>query len=114
MQYDRNDFDFSRGCFRVRGDVIDIFPAENSETAIRITLFDDVIESITAFDPLTGQLFDKLKRFTIYPSSHYVTPRETTLKAIERIKKELVERVKQYTTEGKLLEAQRNRAKNKI
>jgi len=114
MQYDRNDFDFSRGCFRVRGDVIDIFPAENSETAIRITLFDDVIESITAFDPLTGQLFDKLKRFTIYPSSHYVTPRETTLKAIERIKKELVERVKQYTTEGKLLEAQRIEQRTKF
>ena len=114
MQYDRNDFDFSRGCFRVRGDVIDIFPAENSETAIRITLFDDVIESITAFDPLTGQLFDKLKRFTIYPSSHYVTPRETTLKAIERIKKELVERVKQYTNEGKLLEAQRIEQRTKF
>ena len=114
MQYDRNDFDFSRGCFRVRGDVIDIFPAENSETAIRITLFDDVIESITAFDPLTGQLFDKLKRFTIYPSSHYVTPRETTLKAIERIKKELLERVKQYTTEGKLLEAQRIEQRTKF
>ena len=114
MQYDRNDFDFSRGCFRVRGDVIDIFPAENSETAIRITLFDDVIESITAFDPLTGQLFDKLKRFTIYPSSHYVTPRETTLKAIERIKKELVERVKQYTAEGKLLEAQRIEQRTKF
>ena len=114
MQYDRNDFDFSRGCFRVRGDVIDIFPAENSETAIRITLFDDVIESITAFDPLTGQLFDKLKRFTIYPSSHYVTPRETTLKAIERIKKELVDRVKQYTTEGKLLEAQRIEQRTKF
>ena len=114
MQYDRNDFDFSRGCFRVRGDVIDIFPAENSETAIRITLFDDVIESITAFDPLTGQLFDKLKRFTIYPSSHYVTPRETTLKAIERIKKELVERVKQYITEGKLLEAQRIEQRTKF
>ena len=114
MQYDRNDFDFSRGCFRVRGDVIDIFPAENSETAIRITLFDDFIESITAFDPLTGQLFDKLKRFTIYPSSHYVTPRETTLKAIERIKKELVERVKQYTTEGKLLEAQRIEQRTKF
>ena len=114
MQYDRNDFDFSRGCFRVRGDVIDIFPAENSETAIRITLYDDVIESITAFDPLTGQLFDKLKRFTIYPLSHYVTPRETTLKAIERIKKELVERVKQYTTEGKLLEAQRIEQKTKF
>ena len=114
MQYDRNDFDFSRGCFRVRGDVIDIFPAENSETAIRITLFDDLIESITAFDPLTGQLFDKLKRFTIYPSSHYVTPRETTLKAIERIKIELVDRVKEYTSQGKLLEAQRIEQRTKF
>ena len=114
MQYDRNDFDFSRGCFRVRGDVIDIFPAENSETAIRITLFDDLIESITTFDPLTGQLFDKLKRFTIYPSSHYVTPRETTLKAIERIKIELVDRVKEYTSQGKLLEAQRIEQRTKF
>ena len=114
MQYDRNDFDFSRGCFRVRGDVIDIFPAENSETAIRVTLFDDVIESITAFDPLTGQLFDKLNRFTIYPSSHYVTPRETTLKAIERIKEELVERVKEYISQGKLLEAQRIEQRTKF
>ena len=114
MQYDRNDFDFSRGCFRVRGDVIDIFPAENSETAIRVTLFDDVIESITAFDPLTEQLFDKLNRFTIYPSSHYVTPRETTLKAIERIKEELVERVKEYISQGKLLEAQRIEQRTKF
>src|SRR6056300_1004738 len=114
MQYERNDFDFSRGCFRVRGDVIDIFPAENSETAIRVTLFDDVIESITAFDPLTGQLFDKLNRFTIYPSSHYVTPRETTLKAIERIKEELVERVKEYISQGKLLEAQRIEQRTKF
>ena len=85
MQYERNDFDFSRGCFRVRGDVIDIFPAENSETAIRVTLFDDVIEGISTFDPLTGQIFDKVKRFTVYPSSHYVTPRETVLNAMENI-----------------------------
>jgi len=107
MQYERNDFDFSRGCFRVRGDVIDIFPAENSETAIRVSLFDDVIESITAFDPLTGQLFDKVDRCNVYPSSHYVTPRDTTLKAIERIKKELVVRVDEFTTQNKLIEAQR-------
>jgi excinuclease ABC subunit B len=107
MQYERNDFDFSRGCFRVRGDIIDIFPAENSETAIRVSLFDDVIESITAFDPLTGQLFDKVDRCNVYPSSHYVTPRETTLKAIERIKKELVVRVDEFTTQNKLIEAQR-------
>jgi excinuclease ABC subunit B len=107
MQYDRNDFDFSRGCFRVRGDVIDIFPAENNETAVRVSLFDDEIETITLFDPLTGQIFNKIQRFTIYPSSHYVTPRETTVKAIEKIKKELVERVAFYIKEHKLVEAQR-------
>ncbi len=107
MQYDRNDFDFSRGSFRVRGDVIDVFPAENNETAVRLSLFDDEVESITLFDPLTGQIFNKIQRFTIYPSSHYVTSRETTIKAIEKIKKELVERVAQYIKEGKLVEAQR-------
>jgi len=114
MQYERNDFDFSRGCFRVRGDIIDIFPAENSETAIRISLFDDVIESITAFDPLTGQLFDKVKRFTVYPSSHYVTPRDTTLKAIERIKIELALRTKEFISENKLIEAQRIEQRTKF
>jgi excinuclease ABC subunit B len=107
MQYDRNDFDFSRGNFRVRGDVVDIFPAENNETAVRLSLFDDEVESITLFDPLTGQIFNKIQRFTIYPSSHYVTSRETTIKAVEKIKKELVERVAQYIKEGKLVEAQR-------
>jgi excinuclease ABC subunit B len=107
MQYDRNDFDFSRGSFRVRGDVIDVFPAENNETAVRLSLFDDEVESITLFDPLTGQIFNKIQRFTIYPSSHYVTSRETTIKAVEKIKKELVERVAQYIKEGKLVEAQR-------
>ncbi|MEQ1599091.1 MAG: excinuclease ABC subunit UvrB [Methylotenera sp.] len=107
MQYDRNDFDFSRGNFRVRGDVIDIFPAENNETAVRLSLFDDEVESITLFDPLTGQIFNKIQRFTIYPSSHYVTSRETTIKAVEKIKKELVERVAQYIKEAKLVEAQR-------
>ena len=114
MQYTRNDFDFSRGCFRVRGDVIDVFPAENSETAIRISLFDDVIESITAFDPLTGQLYEKAKRFTVYPSSHYVTPRDTTLKAVERIKVELSERVKDFLAQGKLVEAQRIEQRTKF
>tara|TARA_B110000008_G_scaffold85327_1_gene87132 strand:+ start:3220 stop:5253 length:2034 start_codon:yes stop_codon:yes gene_type:complete len=114
MQYERNDFDFSRGCFRVRGDVIDIFPAENSETGIRVSLFDDVIESITSFDPLTGQVFDKVKRFTVYPSSHYVTPRETTIRAIERIKIELNERVKEYVSQNKLLEAQRIEQRTKF
>jgi len=107
MQYDRNDFDFSRGCFRVRGDVIDIFPAENNETAVRLSLFDDEVDSITLFDPLTGQIFNKIQRFTIYPSSHYVTSRETTIKAIEKIKAELRDRVAWYIKENKLVEAQR-------
>ena len=107
MQYDRNDFDFSRGNFRVRGDVIDIFPAENNETAVRLSLFDDEVETITLFDPLTGQIFNKIQRFTIYPSSHYVTSREATIKAVEKIKHELVDRVAQYIKEGKLVEAQR-------
>ncbi|BCM25193.1 excinuclease ABC subunit UvrB [Methyloradius palustris] len=107
MQYDRNDFDFSRGAFRVRGDVIDVFPAENSETAIRISLFDDEVESLTMFDPLTGQIFQKIQRYTVYPSSHYVTPRETTIRAMEKIKAELRDRVDFYIKTGKLVEAQR-------
>ena len=107
MQYERNDFDFSRGAFRVRGDTIDIFPAENSETAIRVTLFDDAIESITFFDPLTGQIYNKVNRFTVYPSSHYVTPRETTVRAIEKIKNELRERSDYFVKANKLVEAQR-------
>jgi excinuclease ABC subunit B len=107
MQYDRNDFDFSRGSFRVRGDVIDVFPAENNETAVRVSLFDDEVESITLFDPLTGQIFNKIHRFTIYPSSHYVTSRETTIKAMEKIKTELLDRVSWYIKENKLVEAQR-------
>ncbi len=114
MQYERNDFDFSRGCFRVRGDVIDIFPAENSETAIRITLFDDVIESISTFDPLTGQIFEKVKRFTVYPSSHYVTPRETVLNAMDNIKDELQSRIKEFTDQKKLVEAQRIEQRTKF
>lgn len=107
MQYDRNEFDFDRGTFRVRGDVIDVFPAENSETAIRISLFDDEVESLTLFDPLTGQIFSKIQRYTIYPSSHYVTPRETTLQAMEKIKLELKDRVDFYIKNQKLVEAQR-------
>lgn len=107
MQYDRNDFDFSRGNFRVRGDVIDIFPAENNETAVRLSLFDDEVDAITLFDPLTGQIYNKIQRFTIYPSSHYVTSREATIKAVEKIKHELVDRVAHYIKEGKLVEAQR-------
>jgi excinuclease ABC subunit B len=107
MQYDRNDFDFSRGAFRVRGDTIDIFPAENSETAIRVTLFDDLIESITLFDPLTGQMYKKVNHFTVYPSSHYVTPRDTVVRAIEKIKNELRERSDYFVKANKLVEAQR-------
>ena len=107
MQYDRNDFDFSRGTFRVRGDVIDVFPAENSETAVRISLFDDEVESLTLFDPLTGQIYNKVPRYTIFPSSHYVTPRETTLRAMEKIKSELRERVDFFIKNNKLIEAQR-------
>jgi len=107
MQYDRNEFDFARGTFRVRGDVVDVFPAENSETALRISLFDDEVETLTLFDPLTGQILQKVPRFTVYPSSHYVTPRETTLRAIENIKLELRERVDFFVRNNKLVEAQR-------
>ncbi len=107
MQYERNEFDFRRGTFRVRGDVVDIFPAENSELAVRVSLFDDEVESLSVFDPLTGQIVQKLARFTVYPSSHYVTPRSTTLRAIDAIKLELAARIDQYQKEGKLLEVQR-------
>jgi excinuclease ABC subunit B len=107
MQYERNDVDFARGNFRVRGDVIDIFPAESSENAVRVTLFDDEVESIALFDPLTGHIQTRVVRYTVYPSSHYVTPRETTLHAIESIKVELAERIAFFVKENKLVEAQR-------
>ncbi len=107
MQYERNDVDFSRGSFRVRGDTIDVFPAEHNELAVRIELFDDELDSLQFFDPLTGRIKQKIPRFTIYPGSHYVTPRETVLKAIESIKAELRERLDFYVKEGKLVEAQR-------
>ncbi|TRZ65390.1 MAG: excinuclease ABC subunit UvrB [Comamonadaceae bacterium] len=107
MQYQRNDMDFSRGTFRVRGDTIDIFPAEHSEMAIRIELFDDEIESLQLFDPLTGRIRQKIPRFTVYPSSHYVTPREQVLMAVETIKVELADRLKEFVSQGKLVEAQR-------
>ncbi|GAA5168337.1 excinuclease ABC subunit UvrB [Viridibacterium curvum] len=107
MQYDRNDVDFSRGSFRVRGDIIDIFPAENAELAVRVEMFDDEIEHITLFDPLTGHLKQKLGRFTVFPSSHYVTPRATVMRAVEKIKEELRERIEFYQKGGKLVEAQR-------
>ena len=107
MQYDRNDIEFKRGVFRVRGDVIDIFPAEHAETAIRIELFDDVVETLHLFDPLTGQILSRVGRFTVFPSSHYVTPRATILRAIEQIKVELRDRLEWYYANGKLVEAQR-------
>ena len=107
MQYSRNDQDFARGTFRVRGDVIDVFPAEHSELAIRIELFDDEIESLQLFDPLTGRIRQKIPRFVVYPKSHYVTPRDKVMTAIESIKLELSERVDQFVSDGKLVEAQR-------
>ena len=107
MQYERNELEFKRGTFRVRGDVLDVFPAENSETALRISLAEDEVEKLTLFDPLTGQMHQRVPRFTIYPSSHYVTPRATTLRAIEAIKAELAERIEYFQKTGKLLEAQR-------
>ncbi|PQA81351.1 excinuclease ABC subunit B [Limnohabitans sp. TS-CS-82] len=107
MQYERNDQDFSRGKFRVRGDTIDVFPAEHSELAIRIELFDDEIESLQLFDPLTGRIRQKIPRFTIYPSSHYVTPRDRVLAAVETIKVELADRLKELVGMNKLVEAQR-------
>ncbi len=107
MQYQRNDMDFARGTFRVRGDTIDVFPAEHSELAVRIELFDDEVEAISLFDPLTGRVQQKVPRFVVYPSSHYVTPREKTLAAVETIKLELAERLKFFVAEGKLVEAQR-------
>jgi excinuclease ABC subunit B len=107
MQYQRNDTEFGRGTFRVRGDTIDIFPAEHSEMAVRLELFDDEIESLQLFDPLTGRIRQKIPRFTVYPSSHYVTPRDQVLAAVETIKVELAERLKFFVSEGKLVEAQR-------
>ena len=102
MQYTRNETDFARGTFRVRGDTIDVFPAEHAELAVRIELFDDEVESLQLFDPLTGKVKQKIPRFTVYPSSHYVTPRETILRAIETIKAELKERLAWFYAENKL------------
>ncbi len=107
MQYQRNESDFSRGTFRVRGGTIDVFPAEHSELAIRIELFDDEVDSLQLFDPLTGRIRQKIPRFTVYPSSHYVTPRERVVAAIETIKAELRERLDELVKSGKLVEAQR-------
>jgi excinuclease ABC subunit B len=107
MQYERNELDFRRGTFRVRGDVIDVFPAEHAEHALRISLLDDEIEQLQIFDPLTGRALHAVARFTVYPSSHYVTPRETTLRAVEAIKAELRERIEFFQKAGRLVEAQR-------
>src|SRR6202012_2425125 len=107
MQYNRNESDFQRGSFRVRGDTIDIFPAEHAEMAVRVELFDDEVESMMLFDPLTGRVRNKIPRFTVYPSSHYVTPRDTVMRAIETIKAELRERLEFFHKDGKLVEAQR-------
>src|SRR6201994_290609 len=107
MQYTRNEADFQRGTFRVRGDTIDVFPAEHAEMAVRIELFDDEIDTLQLFDPLTGRVRQKIPRFTVYPSSHYVTPRETVMRAVETIKNELRERLAFFYSGGKLVEAQR-------
>ncbi|MBM3407944.1 MAG: excinuclease ABC subunit UvrB [Betaproteobacteria bacterium] len=107
MQYRRNETEFARGTFRVRGDTIDVFPAEHAELALRIELFDDEIESLQLFDPLTGRIRQKIPRFVVYASSHYVTPRVTILRAIDTIKEELSERLEFFVSQGKLLEAQR-------
>ncbi len=107
MQYTRNDTELRRATYRVRGDVIDIFPAESEEQALRIEMFDDEIERMSMFDPLTGEVIHRVARFTVYPKNHYVTPRETLLSAVESIKLELVERLEQLRSVNKLVEAQR-------
>ena len=107
MQYERNEQDFARGLFRVRGDTIDVFPAEHSELALRIELFDDEVEALQLFDPLTGRIRQRIPRFTVYPSSHYVTPREQVLAAVEAIKLELAQRLPELVAAGNLVEAQR-------
>ncbi|OON62028.1 excinuclease ABC subunit B [Massilia sp. KIM] len=107
MQYTRNEMDFARGSFRVRGDTIDIFPAEHAELAVRVEMFDDEIESLQLFDPLTGRVRQKIPRFTVYPGSHYVTPRSTVLRAVESIKAELRDRLEFFRKENKLIEEQR-------
>ncbi|GAB7536121.1 excinuclease ABC subunit UvrB [Burkholderia sp. 22PA0099] len=107
MQYTRNEQDFQRGTFRVRGDTIDIFPAEHAEMAVRVELFDDEVETLQLFDPLTGRVRQKIPRFTVYPSSHYVTPRDTVMRAIETIKDELRERLEFFHSDNRLVEAQR-------
>ena len=107
MQYTRNDMELRRATYRVRGEVIDIFPAESEQEALRVELFDDEVERLSLFDPLTGEIIRRLARYTVYPKSHYVTPREQLLSAVEAIKIELKERLKQLRSLNKLVEAQR-------
>ena len=114
MQYERSDIDFRRGTFRVRGDIIDVFPAEHFEEAVRISLFDDEIEMLALFDPLTGKVQQRLSRFTVFPSSHYVTPKDTVIAATSRIKAELEIRVKEYEAAGKMVEAYRIRQRTEF
>ncbi|MFM2083377.1 MAG: excinuclease subunit UvrB, partial [Pseudomonadota bacterium] len=114
MQYSRNEIEFSRGTFRVRGDTVDVFPAEHSELAIRIELFDDEVETLQLFDPLTGRIKSRIPRFTVYPASHYVTPRDRVVAAIETIKEELRARAKQLLDMGKLVEHQRIEQRTKF
>ncbi|HLO63640.1 MAG TPA: excinuclease ABC subunit UvrB [Azonexus sp.] len=114
MQYERNEMDFHRGTFRVRGDIIDVFPAEHAEHAIRISLFDDEIDGLQFFDPLTGHLLHKALRFTVFPASHYVTPRATVLRAVETIKDELRDRITWFSANNRLVEAQRIEQRTKF
>ena len=107
LQYTRNDIDFARGTYRVRGDVIDVFPADSEQEAVRIELFDEEIDSLSIFDPLTGEVYRRVPRVSIYPKSHYVTPRETLLGALDKIEEELKERLEQLRNNNKLVEAQR-------
>src|SRR5256884_2158248 len=107
MQYTRNELDLTQGTYRVRGDVIDIFPAESEREAVRVELFDDTIDSITLFDPLTGTIARKVPRFTVYPGTHYVTPRERLVGAVDQIREDLRLRLKALRDAGRLLEAQR-------
>ena len=107
MQYRRNDADFMRGTFRVRGDTIDVFPAEHAEVAVRIELFDDELEAIVLFDPLTGRTQQRVPRFVVYPASHYVTPRAEIVRAMDSIRAELKDRLKFFNDAGKIVEAQR-------
>jgi excinuclease ABC subunit B len=107
LQYTRNDVELHRGTYRVRGEVIDIFPAESERDAVRVELFDDEIEQISYFDPLTGEVLQRMSRITIYPKTHYVTPRDSLLKAVDAIKEELRERLEELNSQNKLVEAQR-------